>query len=230
MDLKILIREVGAEMLNMFEDVWARKNAFFALFFVFFCLSYGVMVAIDFVPEEPKAKPAAPVVVETTKAVEATTTAPKVAEVKKIAQYPIRILIEKIGTDVAVLNPSDSSVKVMDTALLKGAVRHPGSADFSETGTMFLFGHSSYLPKVFNKNYQAFNGIQNLVTGDVIRVNSDDMAYEYHVTKVYKAEASQASITLSHEKNGLVLVTCNSFGSKDDRYVVEADFAGKNTL
>jgi LPXTG-site transpeptidase (sortase) family protein len=87
---------------------------------------------------------------------------------------------------------------------------------------MFILAHSSYLPTVFNKNFQAFNGIQDLVWGDTIRVRSVDAEYIYSVQKVYQAKASEVAVPATPGKAQLTLATCNSFGSKDDRFVVEA--------
>jgi LPXTG-site transpeptidase (sortase) family protein len=86
---------------------------------------------------------------------------------------------------------------------------------------MFLLGHSSYLPTVNNKNFQALNGIQKLEWGDTIRVQSEETEYLYRVQKVYEVKASAASADIEWGKAKIILVTCNSFGSKDDRFVVE---------
>ena len=216
-------------ILDTFDAIWERKGAFFAIFFTLFCISYGFLVWIDFVPEEPKEKVHAVAVITPVATSTEVATVP-VVPANIISTNPVHIRIEKINMDVAILNPESTSVPVLDAALLKGAVRHPDSADFKDTGTMVLFGHSSYLPKVFNKNYQAFNGIQKLTEGDFIHVQSADTDYTYHVTKVYKATASQASVSLEKGTPRLILVTCNSFGSKDDRFVVEADFSDKTAL
>lgn len=226
---------MNATMLDIFDQIWERKNAFLAVFFVLFCLSYGLMVAIDFVPEAPTEKldgsaagAASSTDAVSTNATKIVAKAEVVAPaVPVVAQYPVRIKIEKLGTDVPILNPSDTSIESLDANLLKGVVRYPTSADFARSGTMLLFGHSSYLPTVLNQNFKAFNGIQKLSIGDEIRIESSDTVYVYKVTKVYKAVASEASVSLSHKTDGLILVTCNSFGSKDDRYVVDADLFKK---
>ncbi|MEZ4200359.1 MAG: hypothetical protein R3B69_02060 [Candidatus Paceibacterota bacterium] len=43
------------------------------------------------------------------------------------------------------------------------------------------------------KNFQAFNGLQELTWGDEIRVTSGDTAYVYQVDRVYKASATNGS-------------------------------------
>jgi LPXTG-site transpeptidase (sortase) family protein len=78
------------------------------------------------------------------------------------------------------------------------------------------------LPTVNNKNFQAFNGIQTLEWGDVIEVSSGAYVYSYEVEKVYQAKASNVTVPISGDNPRLILATCNSFGSTDDRYIVEA--------
>jgi len=135
---------------------------------------------------------------------------------------PLRLIIEKLNRDVKILNPQETSVAALDAALLSGVVRHPDSADFAKTGTMFILGHSSYLPTVHNKNFQALNGIQKLEWGDTVRIQSATTEYLYRVQKVYEVKASTASANIQWEKAELTLVTCDTFGAKDDRFVVEA--------
>lgn len=194
------------------EAIWEQKFAFFSAFFFVVLITYGVLSFLDFVPNDPTETPA--VVVEPDR----TPRGDEVAE----DTTPDVIIIDALDKEVAVLNPSSSAVSVLDQALLEGVVRHPESANLLEEGTVFLFGHSSGLPNIINKNFQAFNGIQKLTWGDKIRLQSDDFEYVYRVEKVYEAKASTASIELQQTGNRLVLATCNSFGSKDDRFIVEA--------
>lgn len=136
--------------------------------------------------------------------------------------FPIRIVIDEIGKDIMVLNPESRAIADLDTALLDGVVRHPDSATLGQEGSVFILGHSSYLPTVFNKNFQAFNGIQNLKWGDIIKVYSDDSVFEYRVEKVYRATAQDLTVPIAGTEKRLTLATCNSFGSTDDRFIVEA--------
>lgn len=137
--------------------------------------------------------------------------------------FPLQITFDSLGgRTVKVLNPESRSSEALDTALLSGVVRHPDSADFERTGTIFLFGHSSYLPNVMNKNFQAFNGVQKLTWGDIIRLESKRTEYVYRVDRVYEASALDAEVKIETGKARLTLVTCDSFGAKTDRFVVEA--------
>jgi LPXTG-site transpeptidase (sortase) family protein len=142
------------------------------------------------------------------------------------AQTPTRVVAKNIGLDVTVVNPATTSVDVLDEALKQGAVRYPTSALLNVDGTVMLFGHSSYLPIVYNLYYKTFDGIQNLKIGETVSVYSGTTEYRYSVTNVRVANAEQDVIQLPATGKHLVLVTCDSFATKSTRYVVSADFVG----
>lgn len=141
-------------------------------------------------------------------------------------QRPTRIKIKKINLDVTVSNPNSTDIDVLDRYLLKGSVRYPTSGLLGQNGTVLLFGHSSYLPVVRNQAYKAFDGIQNLNQGDTISVFSGATEYQYAVTRVRVADATSDIIELPQDSQHLTLVTCDSFASKSNRYVVTADLVG----
>ncbi len=142
-----------------------------------------------------------------------------------VAEAPTRIVAKDIKLDVAISNPDSSDADVLDAALLKGGVHYPSSANLNENGTVLLFGHSSYLPIVHNQNYKAFDGIQNLKTGEIISVFSATKEYRYAVTEVRVANAEEDVVELPSDKQYLTLITCDSFATKSDRYVVTAVLA-----
>ena len=211
---------------SLFERVWERKYAFFGVFFLVFLFSYLFLVAIDFVPEPKTGE------VKT----ENLRVEPASTEVEQSAQsnfdlpmgdisnpvLPTSMYIEKLDRTIPVLNPTSRATGDLDNALLSGVVRHPDSAHMAQAGNVFILGHSSYLPTVLNKNFQAFNGIQDLAWGDKIEVTSEGYVLTYEVEKVYKAKAADVTIPVADTGARLTLATCNSFGSKDDRFIVEA--------
>ena len=159
----------------------------------------------------------------------AQTTAPAVVAP---TEAPVRIVIDAIGLSANIANPESQNADVLDQALLSGAVRYPTSALLGQNGTVLLFGHSSYLPIVHNQAYKTFDGIQNLKTGDSISVYSSSREYRYRVSGVRTANAQdndQNSIALKSDAQYLVLVTCDSFGTKSDRFIVSAEFVGTYT-
>lgn len=197
-------------MQHTSRNLWAFLGVFFLVFF----LTATALFVIDFVPE-PKT--------------EASTET--VQEMRQTdVEVPVSIRIPRIGVDTAINNPGSSNLKVLDDALLSGAVRYPGSAYLGEDATMFLFGHQSALPVVRNQAFKAFNDLQLLEAGDVVSVYSDTTVYEYSVTSVTKVRAEEALIPLTSGEQKLVLSTCNSFGDPGERYVVEAEFISKRTI
>ncbi|MES2749733.1 MAG: sortase [Patescibacteria group bacterium] len=219
---------------HIIDQIMANKIAFLIAFFCIFTVSYGILYALDFYPEPITTSATSTVAAATTttpKPAVATTT-PKTETVSTIGSdtLPQTLLIPALSRTVPVLNPSSNSVAALDAALLKGVIRHPDSATFADEGTMFILGHSSYLPTVHNRNFQALNGIQNLKWGDVITVHSKNTAYTYKVEKSFKVKASGFTVPVAGKGKTLTLVTCNSFGSTEDRYVVEATLVSTKAL
>lgn len=225
---------------NLYNNAFEKYVLFFLVFMGILALSYGFLVVIDFLPEKPKSE--STLIDEITKVAEITTgtevsmngeipSALPAMPVVEVDPLPVKIIFDTLGREVKVLNPESRSINALDTALLSGVVRHPDSGDFARVGTMLLFGHSSYLPNVVNKNFQSFNGIQNLKWGDTVRLQSRDTEYVYQVTRVYETSASDESeIPIHAGKEELTLVTCDSFGAKTDRFVVETALVSKKAL
>lgn len=214
-----------------------RRIKIFPLFSVavaVFVFTYIVFYAIDFLPEPKDAEQSAQsdvtLVTESDQDTEEETTATETPEATYADPYPTRIIIDSLDIDVSVSNPESRSIEDLDRALLDGAVRHPDSAHLRDEGHMFILGHSSYLPTVHNFNFRAFNGIQKLTWGDLIRVQSGDTEYVYRVVDNYEVKAGVGEIELNHSKPRLTLATCDSFGSVDDRFVVEAELIASEAI
>jgi LPXTG-site transpeptidase (sortase) family protein len=212
-----------------------KAAAFLFVFFVVFTLSYVVLTAFGAVPTSDVSSADSELATlgttdEATEVVATTTVDAEPAVVPTEDVLPFTIIIDKLDRELPVLNPQSRTIADLDTALLDGVVRHPDSATFADDGNMFILGHSSYLPKVNNPYFQAFNGIQNLEWGDTIRVRSGDTEYVYEVERVYKAKANELEVPIANTGKRLTLATCNSFGSKDDRHIVEAKFLYSETI
>ena len=226
--------------------VWQYKFylAFYAICISF--LSFALLYLIGGVPEELRVldavQPTPPTVTTVTSAISATSTAstPSASASKKPVtskplpasgnvpfsigpDYPLRVIIDKAGIDTTISNPTSSDNTILNNALLKGAVRYPGSGTLGH-GNMFIFGHNTGIKVVNNQAYKAFNNLKNLEVGDTVRVQSIDAEYNYKITSVKLLDSLQAWVTFSNDKNMLTLSTCDVFGQKQDRYVVEATF------
>lgn len=192
---------------RVYVNKWRFAGTFLAVFFV----SFSALAVFDLVPEADNAQADTKVAV------------PGAAITESYpVELPSRIEIPAIDLKVAINNPTATDVASLDRALLTGAVRHPSSVKLGEEGNTILFGHSSYLPVVHNQSYKAFNEIQYLKKGDRITVYGDGHAYVYAVDAVYEADAESDAIPLTASGHSLTLVTCDTFASKSDRFVVTA--------
>lgn len=136
---------------------------------------------------------------------------------------PDRITIDKVGVDSFIGQPNTQNVGALDQFLTKGAVYYPGSGTI-ESGNMFLFGHSTGLAIVRNQAYKTFNGIEKLLKGDEIKIEADGVVYIYKVTSVKLSNENDALVRFDSSKRSMTLSTCNSFGAKQERWIVEAEF------
>src|SRR3989344_258119 len=219
------IIEFTVRLIRAVKRAYARKWDFLGLFVFVFVASVFVLGELDLLPST---KSDLVLGLPGTKTAEAQS---PIATPIMIIELPTKIVIEKINLTVTVQNPTTTSIPVLDEELLKGAVRYPTSAKLGEAGNVVLFGHSSYLPIVGNQAYKTFNGIQKLSVGDVVTVSSAAAAYTYRVRSVAKESANDNSaIPLSVAGKMLTLVTCNSFGAKEDRFVVVADFVESHVI
>lgn len=195
---------------------------FLGVFFAVMLVSYGFLYAIDFYPE-PEGEETIPVEESATSTDSmAREDTAALVPAGATAELPDTIHIDALNKSIPVLNPTSPTIAALDNALLDGVVRHPESAHFGDVGNIFILGHSSYLPNVFNKNYQAFNGIQELTWGDTIRLESADAEYTYRVERVYRAKAHELVVPTNWGSPRLTLATCNTLGAKEDRFIVEA--------
>ena len=209
--------------------VWAGKNIytkkwlFFGLFFVVFFVSAFVLSTFGLLPNAslPVSAPPAQSAITLTASSSIAAATP---------EAPIRVSIPAINLSVTVADPTTTNVAALDALLLRGAVRYPTSALLGESGNVVIFGHSSYLPIVGNLAYKTFDGIQKLARGDAITVYSAHAAYTYSVATVAKENATAAAIPLSVSGQMLTLSTCDSFGSKSDRFVVTANLVESHPL
>jgi LPXTG-site transpeptidase (sortase) family protein len=203
-------------------SITGRLGAFLVTFVMLFTLAVVFLAAVDALPEEPASTK--PVATTTQPSHDIVSTSPTVAE------NPVRVVATSIGLDTKVVNPTSTNVDILNTALEEGAVRFPTSAQLGVDGTTLLFGHSSYLPIVHHQYYKTFDGIQDLKKGAIISVYSGSHEYRYSVTGVRVANATQDVIELATNGKHLVLVTCNSFTKKTDRFVISADYVGTYSL
>ncbi len=220
-------------LVHIFERPWESFFVFLAIFFVFSV----ILFLVDFVPEPIQVASEQPPNVPTVTISEVTRTQP-VQNVNLVAGptpavmnaevglKPTRVVVKKVGVDTPVLNPLSTRLQDLDNALLSGAVRYPGTAHLNEEGSVVIFGHQSYLPVVRNQAFKAFNDLQELSPGDIVSVYAGDVEFRYSVRSVDLVTTDVGSIALETKGQTLTLVTCNSLGAKEERYIVRADLIG----
>jgi sortase (surface protein transpeptidase) len=64
----------------------------------------------------------------------------------------------------------------------------------------------------------------------VIEIHTEKHVYRYAVTTVRRAKADEVFVDLSETETMLTISTCNTFGAKEDRFVVEARFVDRTTI
>ncbi len=138
--------------------------------------------------------------------------------------YPDKIIISKIGVESVVKKPESQDVAILNQALKEGAVYYPGSGTIN-VGNMFIFGHSAdRFTGVTNPAYKVFNNISKLKKGDEIKIESNGRTFVYKVENLNLVDENTAWVDFGKTDRMLTISTCNTFGQKEDRWVVEAKF------
>jgi len=207
-----------------------NKWKFLAFFILVFLIFVWVLGRLDLLPEPDTSRGLSTITIA-----QASDSFPSVAvkAVAGVVESPVRVVIDSVNVDVAVNNPFKTDIASLDNSLLSGAARYPTSANLGENGNVIIFGHSSYLPIVKNKNFKAFNGIQNLVRGEIIKVYGKDFVYEYAVERVYPTNQEDVNtiMTAVGSEKILTLITTRISGDQPlDKYVVRAKFVGSTEV
>lgn len=185
--------------------------------------SYAILALLGFVPEQFKFTKA-PEVVDNEPIFNNPSDSTDVEEeAPDTNTVPQKIEIAKIGVSSNIYIPSGVDVASLDSALTRGAVYYPGSGTL-QGGNMFLFGHSTNWKVVNNAAYKTFNGLEKLIAGDEIKLTSNGETYVYAVRSVKLADENDALVQFASDGRMLTISTCDTFGQKDDRWVVVAEF------
>lgn len=142
---------------------------------------------------------------------------------------PVEIKIPSVGIDLPVQNPSTTDVDALDALLNQGPARYVNSAELGVQGNVLIFAHSSHLPIVTNKMFQAFNQIPNVNPGASIELDgADGKAYLYSVDSVVKATTDDGTTISLDPSQGekLTLVTCDTLTGTSARFILTAHFVG----
>lgn len=200
-----------------------KKGKFITLWAVSFCALFTTASILGLVPESENEVANESLVSE---AFAEEDDADENKSQEALPEIPLRVRSNKVGLNTTVLNPDSTDIGALNNELSKGAVRYPGSGLAGGDSNMFIFGHSSHLPVVNNQAYKAFNNIENLSEGDEVIVETENHEFVYTVTSVDMVNAEEALVEFKTGKGMLTLSTCNNFGARTDRFVVEAELSG----
>lgn len=193
-----------------------NKGYFLISFFIILTITFSFLYLFGLVPTEFKSIVGREPVSETTG--------------DRSGELPLSIKISNIGVDSFIYNPATTSINVLNDFLTKGAVRYPGSGLLGGSGNIFIFGHSTGFKIVNNQAFKTFNGLEKLKKGDLIYVYSNKYEYVYEVFSVSLVDAEKTLVEFNTSNKVLTLSTCDNFGEKTNRYVVEAEFAERKLL
>jgi LPXTG-site transpeptidase (sortase) family protein len=142
---------------------------------------------------------------------------------------PVEIKIPSVGIDLPVQNPSTTDVNALDALLNQGPAHYVNSAGLGVDGNVLIFAHSSHLPIVTNKMFQAFNQIPNVDPGASVElIGADGKSYLYSVDSVVKADTNDGTTINLAPTQGeeLTLVTCDTLTGTSARFILTAHFVG----
>jgi len=138
-------------------------------------------------------------------------------------ELPLEIYVPSIDLRSHIEAPSVAKVDILDAALMKGPVYYPGSGT-PGSGNVLLFGHSSSWTVVRNKNYKIFNKLKEAKKDEFVYVKTSSGTHIYKVVDVKKVSKYNTWVQFDQKKPTITLATCDSFGKRSDRWVLEAEY------
>jgi LPXTG-site transpeptidase (sortase) family protein len=227
-----------ARKKGVINEIRERSGAFATTFLFLFALTVGFLFIMGDTPDDSSSSDTQTATNPTnptnpTPTTDTQPTQPTQPAIQQAGEYPVRIVAKAVSLDAHIVNPTSTNVNSLDQELTKGAVRYPTSGMLGQNGTVLLFGHSSYLPVVYHQYYKTFDGIQNLKSGAIVSVYSNDRVYNFAVTGVRVADANDTGsdiVELPTDNQYLTLITCDSFATKSNRFIVTATLQSSNAI
>jgi sortase A len=145
------------------------------------------------------------------------------AESKDLGNFYISI--EKLNINAPIIQGVDPTDKAKYNESLRYGVAHMEGTALPGTGTgnIFIYGHSS--SDADNKYSKIFTSLNDLVDGDIIKLDYKKVRYEYKVIGKKVVEKTDLSVLDQTKTEILTLMTCWPIDTDDKRLIVAA---GKN--
>lgn len=108
-------------------------------------------------------------------------------------------------------------------ALEKGVAAASGFALPDQSGTIFLFAHSSLDPWKMTRTNTIFFRLNELKVGDIIKLTKNNKTYEYKVSSKVTVSPYDTKFLEDNSKNQLILQTCTPPGTDFQRLLIFAN-------
>jgi LPXTG-site transpeptidase (sortase) family protein len=141
----------------------------------------------------------------------------------KLPEQGIYITIPKIHAQSPIITGVDpNNQTIYDEALQHGVAQAKGTALPGQTGTIYLFAHSSGPPWQITRFNTIFLRLGELQKGDQIIITMNGKNYVYSVTDKKIVEPWQVSYITNSKKVQLIVQTCTPIGTSLYRLLVFA--------
>ena len=132
--------------------------------------------------------------------------------------------IPSIGVSANVVENVNPWQEIEYQAALKQGVAHArGSAVPSESGTVYLFAHSSDSPWNMTRTNTAFFRLNRIKPGDSITVVYQGEEYQYRVNELKEVWPNEVAYLTESTTDQLILQTCTPLGTALKRLLVFAE-------
>lgn len=141
----------------------------------------------------------------------------------KQVQSNYSISIPKINAYAPLVDNVDPwNEKEYREALTRGVAISKGFAKPGETGTVYIFAHSSDSPWRISSYNTVFFRLGELKQGDQITINYSGKTYKYQVSHSVEVWPSEVEALTKATGNQLILQTCTPIGTSLKRLLVFA--------
>jgi LPXTG-site transpeptidase (sortase) family protein len=139
---------------------------------------------------------------------------------------PDMIMIERLGIQAPIIYVEEESEKTYQSALGRGVVHYPGSAEVGRPGNVFIFGHSSDYPWKEGEYKTVFALLPEIRRGDsIVATDRNGRVFRYEVTSAFVASADEVGLLDQGDgtKGLLTLQTSYPLGTALKRFIVQAE-------
>jgi LPXTG-site transpeptidase (sortase) family protein len=134
------------------------------------------------------------------------------------------IFIESIGVKAPITFGVDNNEAAVSNNLKNGPIQIAGTSLPGQMGNVFITGHSSNYPWIKSKYNSVFALLGNVVVGDLVQVNYDNINYVYRINNIFVVNPSDTSVMKSDNSEAtLTLMTCTPVGTNLHRLIVQAN-------